>query len=102
MIVRPVKIFALLGLVVVWFIICYNIYQEHTNPYVDYTCRVYHISGKTEIKHLIQKYPPRQPQAFRPQEKWISGFDDPSIYKFEIIKTDTISNHEEAKSRRNL
>lgn len=88
--VRLVKIFALLGLAVVWFIICYNIYQESTNPYVDYICRVYHIDGRTEVRHLVQKYPPCQPQAFRPQEKWISGFDDPSIYKFEIIKTDTI------------
>lgn len=98
MIVKPIKIFALLGLAVVWFIICYNIYQESTNPYVDYTCRVYHIDGRIEIKHLMQKYPPRQPQAFRPQEKWISGFDDPSIYKFEIIKTDTIQNHDRKRS----
>lgn len=46
----------------------------------------------------MQKYPPRQPQAFRPQERWISGFDDPSIYKFEIIKTDTIRNYDRKRS----
>lgn len=57
MIVRPVKIFMLLGLAVVTFIICSNIYQTFTNPYVDYTCRVYHIDGRAEIKHLIQKFP---------------------------------------------
>lgn len=90
MVVRPVKIFALLGLAVVMFIICYNIYQESTSPYIDYTCEVYYIDGRTEIRHLVQKYPPRQPQTFHPQKGWISEFDDPSIYKYKIIKTDTI------------
>ena len=83
MIVRPVKIFALLGLAVVAFIICYNIYQESTNPYVDYTCKVYHIGGRTEVRHLIQKYPPRQPQAFRPQE---NGLVDLMIYQYTSLR----------------
>ena len=98
MIVRPVKIFMLLELAVVTFIICSNIYQTFTNPYVDYTCRVYHIDGRTEIKHLMQKYPPRQPQTVFPKKEWISGFNDPSIYKFKIIKTDTIKNYDRKRS----
>lgn len=94
MIAKPIKIFFSIGLVVILLAISINIYQTFTNPYVDYTCRVYYVNGKSGIKHLVRRYHPRQPQMFRLQRGWINEFNDSSIYKFDIIKTDTLKNYD--------
>lgn len=85
------KVFVAIASVIVVLAIGFVIHECIFAPTLMFKCRVYHIYGQSEIKYLVQKTPPFQPRWSRDQG-WISDFHDPTIYRIEIMQTDTIKN----------
>lgn len=65
------------------------VYVENKLPLVRYTCRVYRIDGTNGVIQHTGIFPPSQPRWSR-HCGWLNDFGDPTICRFEIIKTDTI------------
>lgn len=65
------------------------VYWYMQRPDIIYTCRVYRIYGGCDTIVYKGKFAPAPPRWSR-HYGWSNAFDDETICRYELIKTDTI------------
>lgn len=81
-----------MGRTILWlsvFIAGFLVWKFYKLPQIQYTCKVYRIDGTNGLLKYTGRLEPGQPRWSR-YSGWENSFGDPTVCRFEIIRTDTI------------